>query len=85
MVELVAFRVYEQPCFRIGSVGRKVRVTAKALWLVRSHSCHPEDGLKSGDFVDIVFKGTRPIVGLSGLRALVSAVSRRVRVDMREW
>ena len=85
MVGLVAFRVCGQPCFRSDSVGCVVRVTAMAVWLVRSHSYHPENALKSGDFVEIAFKGTRTIVGLSGLWAFVFAAGCRIRVDVREW
>ena len=84
MVGLVAFRVCDQPCFRSDSVGRVVRVTAMAVWLVRSHSCHPENALKSGDFVEIAFKGARTIVGLSALWTLVFAAGRRIRVEKRE-
>ena len=83
MVGLVAFRVCDQPSFGSGIVGRVVRVTPRAVWLVRSHSCHPENALKSGDFVEIAFKGARTIVGLSGLWAFVFTAGCRIRIDVR--
>ena len=85
MVGLVAFRVCDQPSFGSGSVGRVVRVTPRAVWLVRTHSCHPENALESDGFVEIAFKGARTVVGLSGLWAFVSAAGCRIRVDMGEW
>ena len=85
VVGLVAFRVCDQPSFGSGSVGRVVRVTPRAVWLVRSHSCHPENALESDGFVEIAFKGARTVVGLSGLWAFVSAAGCRIRVDMGEW
>ena len=86
--------------YRNDSVGRVVRVTTMAVWHVRSHSCHPENGLKSGGFVHllrslvpdgihcklwIAFRDVSAVVGLSASWALVFAAGRRVRVEKREW
>ena len=85
MVGLVAFRVCDQPWFRGDSVGRVVRVTPMAVWLVCSHLCHPGNTLESDGFVEIAFKGARTVVGLSGLWAFVSAAGCRVSVSVRVW
>ena len=100
MVGLGASRVCGQFCFRSDGVGRVVRVTTMAVWHVRSHSCHPENGLKSGGFVHllrslvpdgihcklwIAFRDVSAVVGLSALWALVFAAGRRIRVEKREW